>query len=836
MVRTIHIDCADDHPPDRYFAQGDVRVVDSPVGRYREAEAVPLSRFGYRFDVRNVGRPHVAIIRYPDDRRRFMCVCDGTSYDLSTGVLTGFAHQTTGVMLELRQVFWPRWRECSIAFMTWGHGEPAAVASIEIAELDALDALDVPGDPMDGSRREIGIQYEDPCGIGAAEGAVSHAEWEERVTEYARHTGQSLFSYPIVWYHGPRYPSEREPSDDFDVVVAPDRKQYVRWTTEPADWLPGLLERFGDAGIEFQGVVTLLRLGSLMQRMNADLDAIRAGAETINNMLWCDQVQAGTMDWTPTYNCRNYNALIEHGLSVGVGEGFQYAYGERTKQPYPAGPVFNPLHPLVQEAVIGLVGEIAGRYGPYPAFKGIALTMWAPTILWFGSIRSGYDDYTVSLFEAETGISVSVENDAPDRFSKRYEFLTYACRDAWVSWRCRKIRDLLRAMRDAMVAVRPDLRITLNLWSEPFVPAVLGQGRPEHQLGARQSTVGLYRDAGLDVTLFGDEPGIEFDLQLEGGGRDRGSSSDADALLEAFTMFRDHDFLDSGTLGAVGDLPRPGAFIFNAWHEAWGDHRWFPAEPDDVNVDRLSDMSGKLAEGVFRINSEYPPDGFWWDSQLRITPAFYGGGHFMEQYAHAVAELDAVRISRGGLFLDKAHGPEIGAFARAYRALPARKFGTVGETTDPVAVRTLAADDVRYVYLVNRDYYPVAVEMAVSSRRGDVTDLATGEAIAIGDPWRLTLGPYELRSFSTTPENDVRGFTTEAPEDVVAALLARADDAHRAFDAARRTGRDIPGMDLIDEGIRAAAAEGRLAWLRRALTSYAVRKAYEAIGEDIGEG
>ena len=80
----------------------------------------------------NVGRPHLAVIHYPDDKRRFMCIMDGTSYDLTTGVFTGWAQPLSGSMQELQQVFWPRWQDASIVLMTWSTGEPAAAAKIEI--------------------------------------------------------------------------------------------------------------------------------------------------------------------------------------------------------------------------------------------------------------------------------------------------------------------------------------------------------------------------------------------------------------------------------------------------------------------------------------------------------------------------------------------------------------------------------------------------------------------------------------------------------------------------------------------------------------------------------
>ncbi|MFH1007447.1 MAG: family 10 glycosylhydrolase [Candidatus Latescibacterota bacterium] len=818
-------DCTREYPADEYFACGDVRVAESGAGRYREAEARPLSRFGYRFPIEHIGKPHVAVIRYPDDKRRYMCIMDGTCYDLSTGVFTDFAQPSSGGMEEIRQIFWPRWNDCSIVFMTWGKGEPAAVSEIEIYELDDLPALDVPGDPGDGSRREFGIQYEDPCGTGASEGAITHEEWEERVISYARHSGQKLFVYPINWYHGPQFPSEREPSDAFDVVVGRDRRQYSRWTTHPSDWLPGMLERFGREGLEFQGSLTLLRLGSLMQKMNVDLDAIKAGADTINNMLWCDQVQAGTQDWTPTYNSRNYTEALEFHAAGKDMRDFPWVYGEKTNQPYHPGPMFNPLHPVVQEAIVGLAGEMADRYGRFPAFKGISFNMWPPTILWFGSLHAGYDDYSIRLFEKETGIPVPVDSKAPDRFSKRYAFLMHSCRPAWIEWRCRKILQLFRKIRDAVVSARPDLRVTITYWNE----ITLGSGFTS-QLHTRLNTGETCREAGLDVRLFRDEPGIEVDLQLTPS-RDRAGgetlTDGAERPAEHVVMHRDHDFLDQNTLDTIRELPRSGVFIFNSWVEAWGVHKWFACEPDDTQARELAVMSGQPAEGIFRINSTYPEDGFWWDSQLRITPTFQGGVHFMEHHAHAVAELDACRITQGGLFLDKAHTGQIQRFARAYRALPKEKFETVGVSTDPVAVRTLVRDDRRYLYVVNRDFYPIEVEVIFSANPGEMVDLSTNEPLRPSERWRFVLGPYELRSCTVASGVGVAGFTAVPPKDMLDRLRAEGHEALVLIEAVRAAGKELPGMDAIASGMRSALEEGRLAWLRRAINGYVVLRCRE---------
>ena len=827
------IDCTQDYPREQYFDSGGAHVVESAAGHYRECAPNPSALFGYRFRIEKVGKPHLVVIRYPDDKRRFMCIIDGTTYDCSTGIFTNWAQPLTGTMQEVRQIFWPRWEECSLIFLTWGEGEPAAASRIEIWELDKLPQLNVPGDPNDDSRREIGIQYEDPCGSGLSEGAINREQWVDHLVHYARYSGQNLLVYPLAWYHGPLFPSEREPAGGMDVVAAPDRSLYMRWTARPVDWYATLLEQFEQEGLTFQGSLTLMRLGTLMERMNIDLDSIKAGADTYNNMLWNDCVQESTRDWTPLYNVRNFEAIAEVLKDTPYIEPYggglpPFVYGERPNSAYPMAPMFNPLHPVVRDAILGFVTEIGERYGRYHSFKGISFNMYASCMPWFGSLRSGYDDYSVQQFTQDTGIAVPVDPNAPNRFSRRYEFLTQVCRPAWIAWRCARIRTLFGEIHDALTEVRPDLRVTITLWSETVVPGSLGAISAAHQLYARQSQHQLYREAGIDVDLFGDTPGLEIDIE-QGNPRDRGGhppnpTGGVNLLPENACMFRDFDFLDRETLDGMHNLDRPGVFIFNCWVESWGKHVWSIPAADDPNAGPLSVMDGQPAEGIFRINSEYPEQGFWWDSQWRITHSFPGGVHFMEAYAHAVAELDACRITRGGLFLDKAHSEMLRRFAAAYRALPRHKFDTVGITTDPVAVRTLARDGMRYLYAVNRDYYPIDVQIALSSPATTIRDLATGETAAADSRWQGTLGPYELRAFSLPLDVSVTGFNATVPVDIVDGLSQDAEIAFVRFAALRTDGKTIPGMDDFENRMRAALAEGRYAWLRRALTGYIVRR------------
>lgn len=839
------IDCSQDFSPERFFSNEPTQVVQSSIGSYREVEAKPSARFGYRFNIDKIGKPHAVVIRFPDDKRRFTCIMDGMTYDLTTSAFTDWAQPLSGKMLEIRQIFWPRWKDCSIIFMTWGEGEPAAVAQIEIWELgDRLPALDIPGDAQGGSYRELGIQYEDPCGTGVAEGAANHEEWIERIVEYARHSGQGLLIYPLAWYHGPLFPAKHEPSGAMDGVAMPDRKLYLRWTTQPVDWYARLLERFERERLAFQGALTLMRLGSLMAQMNTDGEKIEAGVDTIDNISWKGIVQGSTGDWTPLYNVRNFARVAELLKTKEIIEPYggalpEYEYGENPKQSSQMGPIFNPLHPTVQKAILDFVGDIGERYSKYASFRGISFNMFASCMPWFGSIHFGYDDLTVDRFQRETGIAVPGDARHPDRFSKRYEYLCYVCRPAWVSWRCRKIRELFGRIHQTLASFRTDLRVTVTLWDETTVPGTLGSISASHQINARPSMRDLYRDGGIDVDLYGNEPGLEIDVGM-GNSRDRGghgryNTSGVNAPLEACSMYRDFDFLDSEMLDSIRAHDRPGAFIFNCWVEAWGKHVWFQPESDDKNIPTVSIMDGKKADGILRVNSEYPKDGFWWDSQSRIVPGFPAGDHFMEPYAHAVAELDACRITRGGLFLDRAHTEALQRFARAYRALPRQKFATVGKSSDPVALRTLVMNDRRYFYLINRDYYPIAVEVTFNQKPQSLRDLADDSSLPVSERWPIELGPYELRSFVVTMDTDILSFVVTPSPDIVDQLNKEARQVIDAMARTRKLNFFVPGMDRMEIELRAALESRRYAWLRRAINSYIGRKCREIAAKSAGK-
>ena len=293
-----------------------------------------------------------------------------------------------------------------------------------------------------------------------------------------------------------------------------------------------------------------------------------------------------------------------------------------------------------------------------------------------------------------------------------------------------------------MVAVRPDLELAIS---------------PRGGL-----------EAGIDAAAIGKEPGITLTTGLNG----------LSPCASSVTT-------DSATCTTVN--------IFNTWIERWGKHRWWSCASDDAQARELAVIMGKPAEGICRMGSEYPEDGFWWpDAQLRITPAFSGGVHFMRHYANALARFDPLVLSRGGLTLDRGHAHLLRPFALAYRALPARKFETVGQGTDPVTVRTVIDGGKRYVYLVNREYYPSDVTVNLSNPKGNTVNLANNATLPTAETWKLTLDAYELKSFALSPDVGIVGFTAASPDEVTSRLTLDAQSVLAEIRTETTDGKDVP--------------------------------------------
>ena len=85
---------------ENFYCSEGTALIHAALGDYLETDGKLNSEFGFRFRVKNLNAPHLCMIRYPDDKKRYMGISDCFSYDLSTGVSTGgvsaVEHGSTG--------------------------------------------------------------------------------------------------------------------------------------------------------------------------------------------------------------------------------------------------------------------------------------------------------------------------------------------------------------------------------------------------------------------------------------------------------------------------------------------------------------------------------------------------------------------------------------------------------------------------------------------------------------------------------------------------------------------------------------------------------------------
>lgn len=756
--------------PEGYFEIGQSVVKDG----YRETAPVEHARFGVWFDLKHMDKPHLLEIHYPDDKPRILLCNNGSSYDMSCGVLT----DGEGGDKVMYNLYWPRWERESLLICSWHGYEPAAAYSCVVYELDEL-----PPEVSLPQGRRFGMQYEDPCNIGAGEGTFEFYGWLDRHVQYMKMTGQDRLVYPIHWYAGPQVPVTCQPTDKLNVVISRDRKHYSRCATSAWNWLEELLTRFDKEGMHFTASLTLLRLGNLLKHMNVDNEAIRAGADTYNNVRCDGKVVTSCNDWTGQYNAIICEDKVKAAMN-GQGKLTTWAYGEKVTT---SGcvPMFNVLHPEVQSQLLTYFSELAQMYGSHPSFEGLSINVWHASFIWYGNLEAGYDDVSFGLFEKETGLSAGFTG--PDRFQKRYEWVTANHLETFIDWRCRRITQFIGRLRDALTAIRPDLTLTINMWNETSVNAHLWGilNTEAGQYGNRLSQYETYRRGGIDFRMLAKEPNVILSIERNAA-RDRSKGPEP----EKRHMFTDMGWLDTETYEILEQAPLSHNYNMNCWCEAWGQHSIFDCDPEDPNVPFVRDMPDYTADYIFRENSYYPDDPdcrvFGTDQQIRITapqPADY-----LEYLSAGLALHDALSITAGGLYMDKAHAPEQLAFAEEYRKLPPVKFHTV--MLDPVAVRWHESG---WVYALSREPYPIAITL-------------------LGDT--VTLEPFQLKVWQT-PIAEAPAVQLEIDAQQIAAYHRQAEETITLL---KNSG--IPTAGDIANQIDQALDAGEYARLRHLVGSY----------------
>ena len=529
LRRVLSVDLTDDLALEDFCDDGASRVIDSALGRYREAGPKKHSRFVARLPLQRTGL-HLVRVTYPDDKARTCEIAtwspvEGDRYNAHTGYFTGGDFPLSGKRQMFEFVMWARDVNQALVFTSWLADQPAAASRIEVFEVDGR----LPSRPASasGSRRLIGHYWEDAqplsrCFGGGAPEAADLDRVARNLCDYFDYTGQNLLMHPVVWYEGPIYNS---------LVEARGGKGGFHLPT--AAWVDVLLERFEERGFKFYGLFNVHELPSLRRDMNADMDRIRAGEPTFN------AVSKDNAAFLKTWH---------HRASM-----------------------FNGLHPRVQERVLALVGEIATRYSRSPAFAGIGFHLTLAQLLQPGALEVSYDDWTVSQFEADTRVRVPIPTDDPDRFGKRYEWIMDNARGKWIGWRCQRTADYYGRVAQVLRSKRNDLQLVITLLEPPM--AIIDPQREAWLAGKR--IIDLAREGGIDPVLLSKHPGVVIQQRLGPTakqkrltfGTTRGRLGSPPPTAESIAAVRSMDFAEEQQR-ELRTKPDFGVFLYNRYFES----------------------------------------------------------------------------------------------------------------------------------------------------------------------------------------------------------------------------------------------------------------------------
>lgn len=651
----LTIDCAATAPD---YAAGSTRVVRKEVGAYRESEdrgwldylhsRVKIGEPSwFAYVLKNVAKqqPYMVEIDYPDDAHRTFAISlrdsDPLSYPVTGGVDSGGEFALTQRMQTQTLIFWPRAAEPRIVLLPARNGKTAAAARIRVYRISGPVPPLVDAPP---GRRYVNW-YEEGSNFFSMYGAPSQSPVGartalERWAQALAYMGGDTLWPTVAIYSFALYPSV-----------------YHKAFSRP--WEHDLLRQ--------------MMLIAEKHRLKV-IPELHPRADELS---W---PYAGAPAPKP-------NRLVSRNGS--------------THDDLP--PFYNPLLPANQDWYVRMIGELVDRYGDSPALDGVSLRFmqWKnPALHNFHSLDWGYDDYTVTQFEKDTGIRIPAGAHA-GRAPARHRWLMANAREPWISWRCRKVAELLTRIRNRVRKARPDLTV--------YVPVF-----PMTEAGStyNRGTAWL-REAGLDPRLLGKIDGIALVNALHTYGRRADAETNALLRGNLLTPAQVH------ALATPGELAR---FLPTA--------SYFEATEAIVPAEKLG----------FSPNTKKT-----WMSAV-VNPA---GRSYLERYAVLLADADAGMLGDGGNAYTLGQ-PELREFLAEYRRLPAVPFRRRDDARDPAAVWEIEHDGVYYFYVVNRTARPATIRLSFTGA-GALRRVSGGSSVPLaGATLELQIAPFQLLAYRTS--------------------------------------------------------------------------------------
>jgi hypothetical protein len=377
-------------------------------------------------------------------------------------------------------------------------------------------------------------------------------------------------------------------------------------------------------------------------------------------------------------------------------------------------PYYNVLDPRVQEAMLGVLRELAERYGRHNSFAGLGVRLSADGYAQLPGPDWGLDDATIAQFERDT--KLVPPGEGPQRFAQRSAFLAQGSnRRAWLEWRAGQLARFYRRASEELAAIRPGSRLYLAGAGMIGGPELEAELRPA--LPRRTNVAEALLQVGLDARYFQDDPSRIVLLRLERVLPEaKLGARAADIEISQMADF-DRYFQSAATTGSL-----------------------FFHQPSEVHIASF-DQTGPFKSSYAWLVSQPVPAG----EQNR------------RRFVHSLAALDAQVMIDGGWLLPLGQEESTRQLAAAYRLLPPIRCQPVssrqgGDVAQPVTFRSGVYGGRTYLYAVNDAPFPTTASIHIEAGPNCRLEELTGaRKIAplrsdsgAGWGWEVRLEPYEL--------------------------------------------------------------------------------------------
>ncbi|MEN6406865.1 MAG: family 10 glycosylhydrolase [Thermoguttaceae bacterium] len=685
------------------LGNGRMQIERRPLGELAQlrpnAESPDASWEAYWLPIAHPGRPYLLEVDYPSDASQTLniSVVEPNAAGALTpiGLDSGVDSETSPAAStgeprwqQHRLIFWPRTSAPLVLVSNGRDHAPAQYGRIRV--LPAGDRLArAASDETPKDRRLLAAYLDrplipenfladeavDPWSGRCLDDWWTFYEGGSRLVEYLRYAGCNGLMLGVVADGSSIYPSERvSPTPRYDTGA------FFASAQDPVrkDVLEMLFRQFDRDGLR---LIPMVEFAAPLPELEA---LRRSGGSESEGLGW---IGAEGTDWCEA-------SPPQRGLA----------------------PYYNLLHLRVQQAMLGVLRELAERYGRHPSFAGLSVRLSTDSYAQLLGPEWGMDDATIARFERET--DTRVPGQGSQRFAQRAVFLTEGPqRRAWLEWRAAQVAAFYHKVHEELAAIRPDARLYLagaGMFDGPEAEASL---RPT--LPRRTTVAAAMLQVGVDARFFA-SPSDRSGIVLL---RPERIASESNLGVRAVDL-EVRQMTDFDRLFQPARLT--GSLFFHASHEL-----------------RLESFDAK---------NPFKPAALWMIAQP--SPS---GPRNRQRFVHSLAMLDAQAMFDGGWRLPMGQEESIRDVAAAYRALPAIRFEPIGEAgpddaAKPVMFRRGEFGGRTYFYVVNDA--PFAATGRIHIEAGSTCQLEelTGRReIARMQPdgekgfsWEVALEPYDL--------------------------------------------------------------------------------------------